>query len=127
MWLKPLRAIASFLNTDGGILLIGVEDNGEITGIEELENFKSNNEFLETFSNKINAHLSPLPGRSLETCIALSPYGKSVCMVKCKARQIPTRFLAKGQDILLVRNLNSSRPLTDEEGLHQRAFFAGED
>ena len=29
-----LKAIAAFLNTDGGTLLIGVKDNGEITGIE---------------------------------------------------------------------------------------------
>jgi hypothetical protein len=29
-----LKTIAAFLNTDGGTLLIGVRDNGEITGIE---------------------------------------------------------------------------------------------
>jgi len=29
-----LKAIAAFLNTDGGILLIGVKDNGKVTGIE---------------------------------------------------------------------------------------------
>jgi len=30
-----LKTIAAFLNTDGGILLIGVKDNGKVTGIEQ--------------------------------------------------------------------------------------------
>jgi len=30
-----LRTIAAFLNTDGGTLLIGVKDNGEVTGIDQ--------------------------------------------------------------------------------------------
>ncbi len=29
-----LKAIAGFLNSDGGILYLGVRDNGEIAGIE---------------------------------------------------------------------------------------------
>ena len=32
---SSLKTIASFLNTEGGVLLIGVEDNGNIYGIEK--------------------------------------------------------------------------------------------
>jgi len=45
------RAIASFLNTKGGVLLIGVTDSGEIYGIDK--EFDSNDKFL----IHINSHL----------------------------------------------------------------------
>ena len=35
------RTLASFANTDGGILLIGVEDDGRITGVAESDIDKS--------------------------------------------------------------------------------------
>jgi len=39
-----LKTIAAFLNTNGGTLLIGVSDDGEITGIEK-DNFQNNDRF----------------------------------------------------------------------------------
>ena len=35
MELAVLKSVAGFMNTDGGTLLVGVADNGEIVGIEE--------------------------------------------------------------------------------------------
>ena len=39
-----LKTISAFLNSNGGTLLIGVSDNGEIIGIEK-DNFQSNDKF----------------------------------------------------------------------------------
>jgi predicted HTH transcriptional regulator len=36
---KIARTLSAFANTDGGILLIGVKDNGKITGIDPSEEF----------------------------------------------------------------------------------------
>ncbi len=51
-----LKTINAFLNTDGGTLLIGVSDEGNITGIEK-DGFQSNDKFYQHFSNLIKNHL----------------------------------------------------------------------
>ena len=40
-----LKAVAGFLNERGGNLMIGIEDNGDITGIEKDYNYKNNDYF----------------------------------------------------------------------------------
>jgi predicted HTH transcriptional regulator len=59
-----LRTIAAFLNTDGGILLIGVKDNGKVTGIKrDLQYVQRKN--LDGFElklrNLIRDRFTPLP------------------------------------------------------------------
>ena len=52
---SSLKTVVAFLNTDGGSLLIGVDDNGNITGLrEEMDKFhKSEDKFLKHFKNSI--------------------------------------------------------------------------
>ena len=40
-----LKTIAAFLNTEGGDLLIGVGDDGAVTGIEQ-DRFENDDEFM---------------------------------------------------------------------------------
>jgi len=47
-----LKTINAFLNSKGGILLIGISDSGEIVGIEK-DNFQNNDKFLLHFANII--------------------------------------------------------------------------
>src|SRR5690625_1903939 len=57
---KISREIAAFANTGGGTLLIGVDDNGQITGInsyfeEEYEHYKAVNEYcIPTLPNNVS-------------------------------------------------------------------------
>lgn len=51
-----LKTLNAFLNTDGGTLLIGVSDDGSITGIEK-DGFQNNDKFYQHFSNLIKNHL----------------------------------------------------------------------
>lgn len=51
-----LKSITAFLNTKGGILLVGVSDDGEIKGIER-EDFKNNDRFLLYFNNLFKKHI----------------------------------------------------------------------
>jgi hypothetical protein len=50
-----LKTIIGFLNTDGGVLLIGVDDNGKVKGADtEIQKFyKSNDKYLLNFKNRI--------------------------------------------------------------------------
>ena len=51
-----LKTINAFLNTDGGILLVGVSDDGTILGVEKDE-FKNNDKFYQHFTNLIKNHI----------------------------------------------------------------------
>ncbi len=47
-----LKNIVGFLNKDGGVLLIGIADDGEIYGIEN-DNYQSNDKYLLYFKDKL--------------------------------------------------------------------------
>jgi len=49
-----LKAICAFANSEGGLLYIGVADNGEVTGVENAKTL------LEVLPNKINNRLGLL-------------------------------------------------------------------
>ncbi len=51
-----LKTITSFLNTEGGTLLIGVSDIGDIFGIEK-DHFQTNDKFNLHFTNLIKEHI----------------------------------------------------------------------
>jgi len=51
-----LKSVAAFLNSDGGVLLVGVEDNGDILGIEA-DNFDSEDKYLLHVNNRIQQHI----------------------------------------------------------------------
>lgn len=62
--IRTLEAIASFLNTDGGTVLIGVDDNGKIKGLDkDLKYVRKNNDdgFESKVRDMINNNLKPLP------------------------------------------------------------------
>ena len=57
-WLinSSLKTIAAFLNSEGGCLIIGVNDNKKILGID-LDGFKSNDEWIRFLKDKIKSKL----------------------------------------------------------------------
>lgn len=57
---SSLKTIVAFLNTKGGILLVGVHDNGSVTGLNnEIDKFhkSSNDKFLLFFKDKMKAKI----------------------------------------------------------------------
>ena len=55
---EVMKSITSFLNTDGGTLLVGILDNGEISGIEK-DLFSDNDNFYLHFTNLLKDHIGP--------------------------------------------------------------------
>lgn len=51
-----LKSVAAFLNSDGGVLLVGVEDSGNVLGIEA-DNFDSEDKYLLHVNNRIQQHI----------------------------------------------------------------------
>jgi len=82
-----LKTIAAFLNTAGGDLLIGVADNGSVTGIE-CDQFENDDEFMRHLAQVVRNGL----GNRASTCIDSKTQivqGKTVCLVSCQRSPEP--------------------------------------
>lgn len=87
---SSLKNIVGFLNSQGGTLLIGVSDNGEVTGIED-DFYKSNDKYLLNFKNALNSKI----GSEFYPLIDFDLYNvleKLVLKVDCKPSQKPCFF-----------------------------------
>lgn len=85
--LSAFKTIAAFLNTNGGTLLVGVNDSGQVTGIdEEIEKFHkgSKDKFLLHFKNILKSRIGegnyPLIEYALVTSV-----NRTIFQVVCKA------------------------------------------
>jgi len=82
-----LKTIAAFLNTAGGDLLIGVGDDGKVTGIE-VDQFDDDDEFMRHLAQLVRNGL----GDRASTCIDPKTQivqGKTVCVISCQRSPEP--------------------------------------
>ena len=80
-----LKSIAAFLNTNGGILFIGVNDEGVPVGLEQ-DNFPNDDKFMLAFTTAIT---NSMTARAMHY-IAIDTHqidGHSFCRVACKKTQ----------------------------------------
>jgi hypothetical protein len=82
-----LKTVSAFLNSNGGVLLIGVRDDGSIEGIET-DKFPNNDKFLLHFWTLVRTcfgtDVSPNISAELE-----ESGGKTVCVVRCSRSSRP--------------------------------------
>jgi hypothetical protein len=91
-WMKTLVA---FMNTNGGTLIVGVEDNGQILGIEA-DKFPNQDKYLLHFNNLIKQHVGLEYAGQLTAAIR-SVEGKRILVVDCERSPKPV-FLKHGDD-----------------------------
>lgn len=109
-----LKAIAAFLNTAGGTLLIGVGDDGEPVGIAK-DGFASDDQFLLHLYGAIRTAMGTQVATGIRTRID-GFRGESVCVVSCKPSPIPVRLRGpRGVEEFYVRSGPSSVRLPVEE------------
>ena len=103
-----IKTIAAFLNSDGGDLLVGVQDDGSINGLnKEIDMFhKSNDKFMLHFKNllqrRIGEHFYPLIHQEL-----VDIDSKLVLLVNCKPSD--KEVFVDGEDFYVRTN-----PATDK-------------
>lgn len=105
-----LKTLVAFLNTDGGTLLIGVDDSGNITGIDEASfdsRDRMNLHMTHLISNQIGDEFNPY------ISFRVVPFDeRAVMMVTCKKSPIPV-FLRDGKtEAYYVRSGPSSVELS---------------
>lgn len=113
-----LKTIAAFLNTDGGTLLIGVDDSGEIYGLKnDLKTLrKSRDKFIQLLSSLINDHIGPAFAQFIK--IHLEKVEKRyVCVVDVDKSSEPAflKGVPGGIKEFYVRVGNTSRSLDPQE------------
>src|SRR5262249_32604736 len=89
-----LKTIAAFLNTEGGDLIIGVNDTGNIVGVEQ-DQFESNDRLMLHLAQVVRNGL----GDRASTCIdprIQKLNGRSVCLVACQRSPEPVFLKWKG-------------------------------
>ena len=98
-----LKTIAAFLNTHGGTLVIGVNDDRKVIGIE-LDGFASDEKFLLHLRQMMDNHLRPTALLYVVTDIA-KVGDKTVCLVTCEPSSHPVVFTNKdGSEQFFVRD-----------------------
>ena len=89
-----LKTIAAFLNTEGGDLLIGVDDDHNVLGIDH-DRLESDDKFMRHLAQVVRNGL----GDGADTCIDPKTQiveGKTVCLVSCQRSPEPVYLRWKG-------------------------------
>ncbi|MGR5412848.1 N-6 DNA methylase [Vibrio astriarenae] len=110
---EVIKDIASFMNTEGGTLLVGVNDDGKVTGIErEMKRFGWKK--IDSYFQELGAQLESRLGKNYHQYCKLSEViidGKTIAMVDCKRSPHPT-FM--DNEKFHIRTDTSSPSLTGE-------------
>ncbi len=111
------KTIAAFLNSEGGTLVMGIDDDGNILGLErDYESLGSGN------ADKFELHLRQLIKKYLKN--SFEKYikvtfpeldGKEICVVKVAKSSKPVFTYHQGEEGFFVRNGNASIPKNRQE------------
>jgi hypothetical protein len=111
------RAISSFMNSDGGFLLIGIDDEKDIIGLEKdlAQTHNNLDEFELTFTNTINNYLGKV-NRPLINIRFEKMEDNDVAIVQVKPSPHPVYLKCEDKkEEFYIRSGNSSQPLDISE------------
>jgi len=113
-----LKTIAAFLNSQGGILLVGVEDDGTIVGIEDdFGTFDAGDQNVDTWQlnlkQKIINAFGPDVWAILDLKLDVTEQG-TVARIGCPPRAQPTWLNNKAGPEFYIRAASSTEPLPTE-------------
>jgi len=90
-----LKSVAAFMNSEGGTLLIGINDNSGIEGIEA-DGFESDDKCRLHLKNLLNQHIGAEFSRYIN-CDLQTINGKTIVVITCEKVSGPV-FLAVGKN-----------------------------
>jgi hypothetical protein len=108
------KTMAAFLNTNGGTLLIGLTDDGEVLGLEKDLKSLGKKQDRDGFELSLKNVLSTYLGAATSTAVELTfaeHDDKVLAVASCEGHSQPV-YLTDGSEVdFIVRDGNSSRPL----------------
>lgn len=97
-----LKGVTAFLNTDGGIVLLGLADDGTLLGLEA-DGFENDDKCRLHFKNLLNQHLGPEYARLVRFEL-YQLEGKRLGAVECERSPTPVFLRAKNnEEAFLIR------------------------
>ena len=112
-----LKSIAGFLNGKGGILLIGVYDNGEILGLAN-DYWSLKKKTKDGFEQRLILIISNAFGKDICSKIQVSFHiinNKEICSLFIERSTRPVYFKDNNQTIFFLRTGNVTNPLSTKE------------
>lgn len=98
---EVLKTIAGFFNTEGGTLLIGVADQGEVVGLAA-DNFENDDKFLQHLTNLIKGCIGPQYVRFLKMGID-TVNSLKICRVECQPSVVPVYLSTERGESFYIR------------------------
>lgn len=111
------KTISSFLNTDGGTLIIGVDDDNNILGLEKDFNTLSKKN-KDGFELHLRGLIQKYLGENFEKYLKVSFQkvdGEEICIINISKSGKPVFINIEGKEEFFVRNGNSSIPKSRQE------------
>jgi len=112
-----MKSIVGFLNSQGGNLIVGIDDAGKVLGLKnDYENFRRKNpDGYEQFFNNM---FIQMVGVEFRTYVKLNFHkidGQDICLIRILPSNIPSFLKRNGTDEFFVRTGNSTNPLKARE------------
>ncbi len=96
-----VTAMSSFLNSDGGYLIIGIKDDGTSYGIDR-DDYENADKYILAFRMYVESVLGKDAGTSIE--VNITKYNSNnICLVKCTAHDKPVYLTIKDKEHFYVR------------------------
>lgn len=112
------KTVAAFLNSDGGDLLIGVHDEGAITGLEPDYARLSRRPDRDGWQQQVSQFLINAVGKPMLSYVKVTVRpvsGRDVCRIQVLPSPDPAWVQEGGGDVLYVRIGNTTHGLTGRE------------
>lgn len=116
--MEVVKNIASFLNTKGGQLLIGVSDEGIILGLEQdykITGNKGRDTYEQYLVNLISNHIGKSIFSQFESIEFVNIWGKDICLLNTNRSSRPVYVKEKDDKSFHIRSANSTQKLNIEE------------
>ena len=108
-----LKTVAAFLNTAGGVLIVGIADDGEVLGIAADE-FSSEDRFLLHYNNLIKEHIGLQNARYIAATLR-DLQSKRIFIVACRPAEKPIFVTIGQQESFYIRVGSGSRKLSSSQ------------
>jgi len=108
-----LKTVVAYLNTDGGVLLIGVNDEGGVAGIDA-DNFANEDKFLLHYNNLFKQHIGLEFSEYVRSDI-VTVQQKRLFVVQCVPSPEPVYLKQGKEEKYYVRVGPSSRALSTSQ------------
>ena len=114
LYVPVMKGLVGFMNTNGGAMLIGVGDEGEILGLQpDLKTLRKKN--VDGFENVFNSAFNQMVGVEYRQYLEVTfpeLEGETICAVLVQPSDHPAYLMHKGTEKFYIRAGNASQPLT---------------